>query len=67
MRRPFELGSQFYQRMQDAKAAKREQAAQQQPVAPEKRPFVPVRKPAPAPEVKGVLTTVVPPEPKPAA
>lgn len=64
MRRPFELGSQFYQRMQDAKAKKRELApAPVTPVpVPEKRPFVPQRKPAPQPEVKGVLTTIVPPE-----
>lgn len=73
MRRPFETGSQFYQRMQDGKAAKRERDAQQPaPVpSPEKRTFTPVRKPAPqpaTPETKGVLAVLpLPPEPKPAA
>ena len=45
MRRPFETGSQFYQRMQDGKAAKRERDAQQPaPVpSPENRTFTPVR------------------------
>lgn len=54
----------FYERMQQAKAQKKERDAT--PAVPEKRSFTPVRKPVVLPEVKGVLAPLVLPADKPA-